>query len=93
MQNRYLLFAFLSFFIVGTAIGQKKSKKKDKTLMEAPAAPKDPLAGVTKLSSVEGITEYSLTNGLNVLLYPDNEVFIWLVCYQFYNVFKSFNFS
>ena len=40
--------------------------------MEAPAAPKDPLAGVTKLSSVEGITEYSLTNGLNVLLYPDN---------------------
>ena len=72
MQNRYLLFAFLSFFIVGTAIGQKKSKKKDKTLMEAPAAPKDPLAGVTKLSSVEGITEYSLTNGLNVLLYPDN---------------------
>jgi zinc protease len=29
-------------------------------------------AGQTKITSVEGITEYKLDNGLNVLLFPDN---------------------
>src|SRR5208283_1640823 len=29
-------------------------------------------AGVRKVTSVEGITEYSLTNGLHVLLFPDD---------------------
>ena len=29
-------------------------------------------AGVTKVTSVEGITEYQLPNGLRVLLFPDN---------------------
>jgi zinc protease len=29
-------------------------------------------AGIEKLTSVEGITEYRLTNGLSVLLFPDN---------------------
>src|SRR2546425_3893777 len=28
-------------------------------------------AGITQTASVEGITEYRLTNGLRVLLYPD----------------------
>ena len=28
--------------------------------------------GQTKIASVEGITEYKLDNGLNVLLFPDN---------------------
>ena len=39
-----------------------------------PAAPKAPTAlpqGVTKVTSVEGITEYRLQNGLKVLLFPD----------------------
>src|SRR5579862_9275478 len=29
-------------------------------------------AGVTKVTSVEGITEYSLANGLHILLFPDD---------------------
>ena len=29
-------------------------------------------AGVQKLTTVEGITEYSLPNGLHVLLFPDD---------------------
>lgn len=35
---------------------------------DAPAYPPD---GVTKITSVEGITEYRLKNGLRVLLFPD----------------------
>ena len=34
---------------------------------QAPA----PLAGVERVASVEGITEYRLSNGLRVLLIPD----------------------
>jgi zinc protease len=30
-----------------------------------------PPAGVQQITSVEGITEYSLPNGLHVLLFPD----------------------
>ena len=38
----------------------------------APRWPSRPLpAGVTKVTSVEGITEYRLDNGLKVLLFPD----------------------
>src|SRR5947207_477537 len=41
-------------------------------LMYAVAAPAQTLpAGVQKITSVEGITEYSLPNGLHVLLFPD----------------------
>src|SRR5207253_6926776 len=29
-------------------------------------------AGITKITSVEGITEYRMDNGLQVLLFPDN---------------------
>src|SRR6185503_947429 len=36
----------------------------------APAKAK-PAAGVTKVTTVEGITEYRLANGLKVLLFPD----------------------
>src|SRR5687767_2251203 len=36
---------------------------------QAPAAPLP--AGVQRVTSVEGITEYSLANGLRVLLFPD----------------------
>src|SRR5579872_1007985 len=35
-------------------------------------APQAPLpSGVTRVTSVEGITEYTLANGLDVLLFPD----------------------
>lgn len=38
----------------------------------APAAQAQPLpAGVTRVTQVEGVTEYRLANGLQVLLYPD----------------------
>ena len=37
----------------------------------APAAAQALPAGVTKVTSVEGITEYRLANGLRVLLFPD----------------------
>ena len=37
----------------------------------APAAAQSLPAGVTKVTSVEGITEYHLANGLKVLLFPD----------------------
>ncbi len=37
----------------------------------APAAAQPLPAGVTKVTSVEGITEYRLANGLKVLLFPD----------------------
>ena len=37
----------------------------------AAQAPPKPPAGITQLSSVEGITEYQLTNGLHVLLFTD----------------------
>ncbi len=37
----------------------------------APAAPSRAIPGVTRVTSVEGITEYRLKNGLKVLLFPD----------------------
>jgi zinc protease len=37
----------------------------------AQSSPQTP-AGVTKVTTVEGITEYQLANGLRVLLFPDN---------------------
>jgi zinc protease len=40
-------------------------------LPQAPAAAATP-AGATRVTSVEGITEYRLPNGLEVLLFPDN---------------------
>ena len=36
-----------------------------------PATPQSLPDGVQKLTSIEGITEYSFPNGLHVLLFPD----------------------
>src|SRR5258705_13566641 len=42
-------------------------------LVYAAAAPAQTLpSGVQKITSVEGITEYALPNGLHVLLFPDD---------------------
>ncbi|CAH0996246.1 hypothetical protein EMA8858_02377 [Emticicia aquatica] len=46
---------------------QKKKKKNKKTLAEEKAPIPDPI----KVTSVEGITEYLLGNGLRVLMFPD----------------------
>src|SRR5689334_16893759 len=48
-----------------TAAGSKPGASK------AATAPAKVPAGVTKVTSVEGITEYRLANGLKVLLFPD----------------------
>src|SRR5215211_33818 len=40
-----------------------------RALAQSPAPP--PAAGVERVTSVEGITEYRLKNGLRVLLFPD----------------------
>ena len=42
------------------------------SLILVPAAPAQAPAAATKITSVEGITEYRLDNGLQVLLFPDN---------------------
>src|ERR1700690_1434914 len=42
------------------------------TMALAPTLPAQAPAAPTKVSSVEGITEYRLDNGLQVLLFPDN---------------------
>ena len=58
MRIRVLLSAALVMSLAATALGQTAS---------APALP----AGVERVTSVEGITEYRLANGLRVLLFPD----------------------
>ena len=43
-----------------------------KIKQQPPAAPASPPAAPQRVTSVEGITEYQLANGLRVLLFPDN---------------------
>jgi zinc protease len=65
-------------FIAGTALlvlaGQVNAQTKGKTASK-PVATSKPAAGSlaapVKVTSVEGITEYRLSNGLQVLLFPD----------------------
>src|SRR5512136_1289548 len=67
-----ILFVFLEFVSVA-------QKKKGKEKEQAPPTPvpaavaevKPPLPAPIKITSVEGITEYKLANGLRVLLFPD----------------------
>ena len=56
MKISALLLAFVLIAIAST-----------RTLAQSPALPK----GVERVTSVEGITEYRLSNGLKVLLFPD----------------------
>ncbi len=45
-------------------------------LIPAPARPADPVLpkGLTRVTSVEGVTEYRLANGLKILLIPDRSI-------------------
>src|SRR5262245_10010314 len=43
-----------------------------KKIKQQPPAPPPPPAAPERVTSVEGITEYRLANGLRVLLFPDN---------------------
>ena len=60
------------FLIGGDAFAQKKEKKKRKKKQKtALVEEKAPIPAPVKVTSVEGITEYLLGNGLRVLLFPD----------------------
>ncbi len=60
------------FLIGGDAFAQKKEKKKRKKKGKVTAVEeKTPIPAPVKVTSVEGITEYLLGNGLRVLLFPD----------------------
>jgi zinc protease len=60
MKHRRILWLVLAPFVCASA---------DRVWAQTPAAALPP--GVQRVTSVEGITEYSLANGLRVLLFPD----------------------
>ena len=56
---------------------------------QTPAAPLP--AGVQRVTSVEGITEYTLANGLRVLLFPDRPGEMTAFGFVQHNFFVLFN--
>ena len=60
------LVPLLILLIAGTATGQQPAAKPARPPRAAPPVPK-----ATKIAAVEGITEYRLPNGLQILLLPD----------------------
>jgi hypothetical protein len=64
--------AFVLPSVSGITVAQTAAKTTAKTTSQAvPKAAKLP-AGVTFVTSLEGISEYRLKNGLKVLLFPDS---------------------
>src|SRR3954463_7811662 len=61
-----LAVAALCLFAPASSFAQAK-----KPAVKTAAAPAPSTAGIKKLTSVEGITEYEMPNGLHVLLFPD----------------------
>src|SRR4051812_4257977 len=55
------------FALVALLVAGNNSLTHAQTLQAAISLPE----GITKVASVEGITEYQLKNGLRVLLFPD----------------------
>jgi zinc protease len=70
MKQKIILFLLAVTFAL-PAISQKKKEKTEKRPEGVQAQPKVLLAPPVKNTSVEGITEYQLQNGLKVLLFPD----------------------
>jgi zinc protease len=70
MKEKIILMLFL-LSLTAPAISQKKKEKDEKRPEGVKAEPKVLLAPPVKHTSVEGITEYRLQNGLKVLLFPD----------------------
>ncbi len=69
MKRRSIVLA-VALLAINFAFAQK-GKEKDSKKNEAKAEPKSVLPAPEKVTSVEGITEYRLANGLRVLLFPD----------------------
>ena len=59
------------FVVSGQVLAQKKKGKIQEQQQTANAPSTTPPAAPVKITSVEGITEYQLHNGLRVLLFPD----------------------
>jgi zinc protease len=74
-MKRLLMKTLLLVMIAATPLlAQKKGKEKASSAKTAPAvveSVKPALPAPVKFTSVEGITEYRLANGLRVLLFPD----------------------
>ena len=77
MFNRYktlnykqlIVMMLVGIFLIGSDVfAQNKEKKKQKTSL---VEEKAPILTQVRVTSVEGITEYLLGNGLRVLLFPD----------------------
>lgn len=71
MNKKILSLAVLMVFGGVTFAQKKKAKTTEKTPETVTAEPKVLLAPPVKVTTVEGITEYRLQNGLRVLLFPD----------------------
>lgn len=74
MKTKWLVVLLVFILVVPPVFSQKKGKDKSTSTNAAPAASTAPatvVAAPTKFTSVEGITEYRLANGLRVLLFPD----------------------
>ncbi|HXH39179.1 MAG TPA: pitrilysin family protein, partial [Thermoanaerobaculia bacterium] len=67
MRKQWMVCLFLAAFAATTFAAPATAKKETATAKKAKAAK----ASAEKVTSVEGITEYDLPNGLRVLLFPD----------------------
>jgi len=70
MKKKFLILLALAFFADG-AIAQKKKAKETGKRPESGMQSLAVVAPPVKITTVEGITEYRLQNGLRVLLFPD----------------------
>lgn len=75
MKTKWLVVLLVISLVAPPVFSQKKGKEKSKPTKEAGApvseAPAKVAVAPVKVTSVEGITEYRLSNGLRVLLFPD----------------------
>ena len=69
LPRRFL--AGILFSLIATAPVLAQAAPRPKTAPAPKAAPSKPIPAPRKITTVEGITEYRLANGLTVLLFPD----------------------
>jgi zinc protease len=70
---RRIIAGFLLPLVASAALSAQAAPRPEPAprISPAPSAPKGPIPAPQKITSVEGITEYRLANGLTVLLFPD----------------------